>query len=50
MKITAKNKKQFNEMIHSYREQGFNIVTFGKKLAELEREDEFVIIEISREA
>ena len=44
-KITAANKKHFDSLILDFRNQGFMLVTYGKRLAELETETEFVIIE-----
>lgn len=45
IKITAANKKHFDSLIRDFRNQGFMLVTYGKRLAELETETEFVIIE-----
>lgn len=44
-KITAANKKHFDSIILDFRNQGFMLITYGKRLAELETETEFVIIE-----
>lgn len=44
-KITAANKKHFDSLIRDFRNNGFMLVTYGKRLAELETETEFVIIE-----
>ena len=44
-KITAVNKKQFESLIKDFRNNGFMLVTYGARLAELETEKEFVIIE-----
>ena len=44
-KITALNKKHFDSLIRDYRENGFFIVTYGSRLAELEKGSEFIIIE-----
>ena len=45
-KITATNKKEFEEIKKEYRNKGFNFVTFGAKLAEMENENgDFVVIE-----
>ena len=44
-KITAANKKHFDSLILDFRNQGFMLITYGKRLAELETETEFVIIE-----
>lgn len=45
IKITAANKKHFDSLIKDFRKDGFMIVTYGYFLAELEKDDEFVIIE-----
>ena len=44
-KITAANKKHFESLIKDFRSNGFMLVTYGARLAELETETEFVIIE-----
>ena len=44
-KITAANKKHFESLIKDFRNNGFVLVTYGERLAELETETEFVIIE-----
>ena len=44
-KITAANKKHFESLIKDFRNNGFMLVTYGARLAELETEAEFVIIE-----
>lgn len=44
-KITAANKKHFNSLIKDYREAGFMLITLGNRLAELESDDAFIIIE-----
>ena len=44
-KITAVNKKQFESLIKDFRKNGFRVVTYGARLAELETKTEFVIIE-----
>ena len=45
IKITAANKKHFDSLIRDFRNNGFMLVTYGARLAELETETEFVIIE-----
>ena len=45
IKITAANKKHFESLIKDFRSNGFMLVTYGARLAELETETEFVIIE-----
>ena len=44
-RITAVNKKHFESIIKDFRNNGFMLVTYGARLAELETESEFVIIE-----
>lgn len=44
-KIIAENKKHFESLIKDFRNNGFVLVTYGTRLAELETETEFVIIE-----
>ena len=44
-KNTSANKNHFDSLILDFRNQGFMLVTYGKRLAELETETEFVIIE-----
>ena len=44
-KITAANKKHFESLIKDFRSNGFMLVPYGARLAELETETEFVIIE-----
>lgn len=44
-KITAENKKHFESLIKVFRSNGFMLITLGNRLAELETETEFVVIE-----
>lgn len=44
-RITAANKEHFDSLIKDYRADGYMLVTYGTRLAELETETEFVIIE-----
>lgn len=44
-RITAANKKHFDSLIKDFRNNGFMLITLGCRLAELEKDDEFVIIE-----
>ena len=44
-RITAVNKKHFERLIKDFRNNGFMLVTYGARLAELETKKEFVIIE-----
>lgn len=41
--ITAANKEHFDSLIKDFRKNGFMIVTYGYFLAELEKDNEFVI-------
>lgn len=45
-RILAANKKHFDSLIKDYRSEGYMLITYGYTLAELEKGDEFVIIEI----
>lgn len=38
------SRKELDEMTKKYRGLGYNIVTFGKDLRELEKDDNFVMI------
>lgn len=44
-KITAANKEHFDSLVKDFISNGFMLVTYGARLAELETEAEFVIIE-----
>lgn len=44
-RIIAANKKHFNSLIKDYRADGYMLVTYGCRLAELEKDDTFIIIE-----
>ena len=44
-RITAANKEHFDSLIKDYRKDGWMLITYGDKLAELEKEDSFIIIE-----
>lgn len=44
-RITAGNKEHFDSLIRDYRKDGYMLITYGKRLAELEKEDSFIIIE-----
>lgn len=46
MTIKAKNKKQLQELVKEYRAQGYNIITFGYTLCELEKGEHIVVIEV----
>ncbi len=45
MTIKVRGKKQFENTIKEYRAKGYNIITFGNKLAELEKDNEIIVIE-----
>lgn len=44
-RIIAGNKAHFDSLIKDYRKDGWMLITYGDKLAELEKEDSFIIIE-----
>ena len=44
-RIKAGNKEHFESLIKDFRNSGFMLVTYGARLAEMETETEFVIIE-----
>lgn len=44
-RITAGNKAHFDSLIRDYRADGYMLITYGNRLAELEKEDSFIIIE-----
>lgn len=44
-RIEAATREQFNSLIKDYREDGYMIITYGYFLAELEKGDDFIIIE-----
>ena len=44
-RITAANKKHFESLIKDFRKNGFMLVTYSRRFAELETKTEFVIIE-----
>lgn len=46
-RISAANKEHFDSLIKDYRNNGYMLVTYGNRLAELENEDSFIIIELS---
>lgn len=43
--ITAGDKKHFESLIKDYRNAGFMLITLGFRLAELEKGNEFIVIE-----
>lgn len=44
-KITVNNKRQLNKLVKEYRNKGYFLITLGHTLAELEKENELVVIE-----
>ena len=44
-RITAANKEHFDSLIRDYRKDGYMLITYGDRLAELEKEDSFITIE-----
>lgn len=44
-RITAANKKHFDSLIKDYRANGYMLITYGNRLAELEKENSFITIE-----
>lgn len=43
-KIIVFTKRELDELTKKYRGSGYNIVTFGEDLRELEKDDSFIII------
>lgn len=43
--IKAKSKRDFEELIKSYRHKGFMLITYGLKMAELEKKNIMIVIE-----
>ena len=48
MLIKVRDMIQFQELIKEHREKGYNLITYGKKLAELEKDNKKVVITIKR--
>lgn len=46
--ITAKTKKEFEALKMEYRMNGYNFITFGQNLAELEKDGQIIVIEKKR--
>lgn len=44
-KVKTNSKKQFEETIKQYRANGYNLITFTKTFAELEKENKIVVVE-----
>lgn len=45
-KIKAENKRQLNRLVKGYRKEGYFLITYGHTLAELERDNVLVVIEL----
>ena len=45
-KIKVKNKRQLNRLVKGYRKEGYFLITYGHTLAELERDNVLVVIEL----
>jgi hypothetical protein len=45
MTIKVRTKKEFEEKVREYREKGYNIITFWKMYAEMEKGNEIITIE-----
>jgi hypothetical protein len=50
MILQCKNKKEFNAAVKKYRSDGFNIISFWKGFAELEKGNEIIMINQERSA
>ena len=44
-RINVRNKKEFDAAVKEYRSNGYMIITFGKLFAELEKNNEIIIVE-----
>lgn len=44
MTITVKNKKEFEQTVKELRHQGYNIITFCKMFAEMEKDNKLIVI------
>lgn len=44
MRISVKNKKEFEQKIKEFRSQGYNIITFSKMFAEMEKGNNLIVI------
>lgn len=42
--MKVKNREQFIRVIKAYRTKGYNIITLGKRFAELEKDNEIITI------
>ena len=43
--IKAKSKRDFKELIKTYRHKGYMLITYGLKMAELEKQGILIVIE-----
>lgn len=44
-KIIASDKQDFNNLIRAFRQDGYMIVTYRERFCELEKGDDFIVIE-----
>lgn len=44
-KIRVENKRQLNKLVKEYRNNGYFLITYGYTLAELEKDNELIVIE-----
>lgn len=43
--IKAKSKRDFEELIKAYRHKGYMLISYGLKMAELEKQNIMIVIE-----
>ena len=48
VKRFARSRRELDEITKELRRSGYNIVTYGKELRELERGEEIIVIEVRR--
>jgi hypothetical protein len=46
-RITAGNKRHFESLIRDYRRDGWMLITYGNRLAELEKGDNMIVLTIA---
>ena len=44
---TVKTRKQFLGLIKAYREKGYNLITLANSIAELEDDEQLIVIKIA---